>query len=234
MSRRRRAALILHDLLFTPDVDAPARLLCRLCTAAVPVSGTAVVLQGTGRANHILVAADGIAAAAQDLQSLYAEGPTVDARGRDQPVMCADLAELTDRWPMFAPAAAAAGIRAAFAVPLLLDGTPLGLLALYRGTPGELTTAQLDRALTFADAATLAVLYLQSTMDDEDDLLHPELTVDSDIDIHVAVGMIAAQATVPVDDALQLLRARAFSTDTPMCVVARDVTARRVEFAVRH
>ena len=48
--------------------------------------------------------------------------------------------------------------------------------------------------------------------------------------MHQATGMIAVEASVPLTQALVLLRARAFAAERPILDLARDVIARTVRF----
>jgi GAF domain-containing protein len=78
------------------------------------------------------------------LELQHDEGPCPDAYRSHAAVQCADLRDATDRWPAFAPAALAAGFRAALALPLRLRDETIGALNLLRTEPGVLpvTTAQ--------------------------------------------------------------------------------------------
>ena len=65
----------------------------------------------------------------------------------------------TARWPMFAGAVAEqTDVRALFALPLQLGAINLGVLDLYRTTPGPLRRHELRDVLAAADAATLMLL----------------------------------------------------------------------------
>jgi hypothetical protein len=62
------------------------------------------------------------------------------------------------RWPVFAPAALHAGVRAVFALPLQVGGIRLGVLDLYRAQSGDLDREQLADALLLADTACALLL----------------------------------------------------------------------------
>jgi hypothetical protein len=57
-----------------------------------------------------------------------------------------------------------AGISAIFAFPLQVGAIRLGILDLYRATPGNLAAEQLANALAYADAAVVILLRLQGKM----------------------------------------------------------------------
>ena len=69
------------------------------------------------------------------------------------PVLIPDLESAAARWPVFVPAAVAAGAQALFAVPLQAGAIQVGVLSMYRSQPGSLTAAQLADGLVLADIA---------------------------------------------------------------------------------
>ncbi len=197
------------------------------------MTGVAMVLQSTVGLDRVVAATDGMAASAEELQFELGEGPGVDALRQGGPVLRADLQSAVGRWPLFAPAAQAAGVRAAFALPLQVGGIRLGVLDLYRDTPGLLIDGVLSEALAYAQAATAVLLHLQARAQPTSDL-HPQLTgfTADRAEIHQATGMIAAQANVTLVEALLLLRARAYSSNATMLAVSRDVLGRRLRFDI--
>ena len=52
-----------------------------------------------------------------------------------------------------------------------------------------------------------------------------------DARIHQATGMVSVQMNVPVDEALLLLRARAYASERRLTDVARDVVELRLRFS---
>ena len=226
-----------HDILETLIIESATRsitlpsALCGVCSRTLPMTGVAIVLQSTAGLDRIVAATDGLAATVEELQFDLGEGPGVDALRQEGPVLRSDLRTAAARWPVFAPAAAAVGVAAAFAFPLQVGGIRLGVLDLYRDTTGGLLNGVLSEALAFADAATAVLLHLQA-MGHPGAALHPALTgfTADRAEIHQATGMISAQAQVTLVDALLLLRARAYSTNTTMLAMSREVLGRRVRF----
>lgn len=203
-----------------------------VCATTVSVAGVdsaavAVILDAIPR--ELMYATDRHASELEDLTLTLGEGPCVDAT-TGGPVLVADLTdpECRNRWPVFAPAAVLAGVRAVFALPLRVGGIRLGVLDLYRARVGDLGAEQLADALVLADTAC-AVLLDDATRHgvDRDDqwpdrigLQHPE--------VHQATGMIMVQLRVPAAVALLRLRAYAYSRDRRLRDVAADVVARRL------
>jgi len=82
------------------------------------------------------------------LQEVLQRGPCRDAMVDRTTVVVDDIAQ-SDRWPEFAAAAAAAGLGAAVAVPLLARGQAWGALDVYRDV-WSWTTEQLSVVQLFA------------------------------------------------------------------------------------
>jgi hypothetical protein len=226
-----------HDILAklivqsaTKSLSLPAAL-CAACVADLPMTGAAIVLQSIAGLDRVVAATEGIATVVEELQFELGEGPGVDALKQDGPVLRSDLRSANARWPMFGPAARAAGVEAAFAFPLQVGGIHLGVLDLYRDTPGGLIDGVLSEALAYAEAATAVLLHLQA-LSHPSGGLHPQLTgfAADRAEIHQATGMISAQAEVTLVEALLLLRARSYSTNRTMLEVSRDVLGRRIRF----
>lgn len=206
--------------------------LCRHCAEALPVDGVGLALMNDAGHQGVIAATDGPARLMEELQFTLGEGPCLDASLSRRPVMQPDLAkDASTRWPAFGPAVLEAGIAAIFAFPLQIGAIRLGILDLYRATPGNLDAGQLADALAYGDAAVLILLQLQGEMNPEPGL-HPQLDdlVQSRAEIHQATGVVAVQAQVSLTEALLLLRARAYTNSQPILTIAREVLAGTVPF----
>ncbi len=216
---------------------------CAVMVTTVGVDGAAVTVTLSAGTRETLYASDPVASDLADLTLTLGEGPSVEAAAGG-PALVADLTtvESSTRWPMFAPAAGAAGARAIFALPLQVGGIRLGVIDLYRGRPGPLTREQVADGLTLADTA--CALLIDSTeangagggdanqptvpggdggAPEQVGLQHPE--------VHQATGMIIVQLGVTAAVALIRLRAYAYANDRRLRDVARDVVARRLRFS---
>ena len=226
-----RTAAIIADIMTADASASQPEQLCAACAVALPVTGVGLVFINDTGPVGIVAATDGHARQMENLQLTLGEGPCVDASLSGRPVLQPDLrATAPNRWQHFGPAVLEAGIAAIFAFPLQVGAIRLGVLDLYRETPGMLDADELDEALAFTDAATEMMLRLQSQSGGEG--LHPELSGGSAYSPVIAqsTGMIAAQARVGVGEALLLLRARAYSLERKVSDVADDVIAHRLRF----
>jgi len=226
---QERWARLLSEAAREPSLH-PLRI-CQLCVDVLGVSGAGISMVTPTRNRGVVCATDDLAQQIESLQLELGEGPCVDATARQGPVMVPDVDDpgdiLVSRWPAFTAQAAEAGVRAVFALPLLIGAISVGVLDLYRLQPGVLGPNQLSFALMAADAAALSLLYLDRDYQDADDALAGL----REAEIHQATGMVSVQAGVTIDEAFLLLRARAFSLDRPLDVVARDVVDRRLRFS---
>jgi GAF domain-containing protein len=205
--------------------------LVNMCARALPVSGVGLALMTDDGPAGTVAATDGSALELEELQFSLGEGPCVDASGSGRPVLQPDLERTARRrWPVFASGAEAAGLAAVFAFPLRVGGIRVGVLDLYRTTAGVLSDDELADALSFADAATALLLHMQA-QDGGVGLPPDSLTVlDDRAEVHQATGVVSVQAAVSLQDALLLLRARAFAEQRPIGTLAHDVVQGVVDF----
>lgn len=203
------------------------------CANAVPVTGASMVLMNAAGPGEVVAATKGPARTMEELQFTLGEGPGVESSRTGRPVLEPYLASTGPRkWPAFASGAAEAGIGAVFALPLRVGAIRLGVLGLYRGKPGGLSTAALAEALSFADAATVIMLHLQSqARPDADNVVGIGTHLFEDrAEVHQATGFIAERAGLSLTDALVLLRARAYASGRSVPDLARDVLSGVVQF----
>ena len=225
MRATERARLsALRDDHFDGDPLTVAGRLCGLCAAAVGASGVALVVV-TEDNRSTVCASDAVSAELEDLAFVFGEGPSVEASRRGCAVLVEDLAmEAPSRWPWFAPAAVRAGARAMFAFPLYLAGCVVGVLVLYRASPGRLGPQEVRDGLVLADAAAelLSVDELASAA-----VLDSAWVVGDRSRfrgrVYQAVGLTMACLQVDAADALALIAAHAFVTGEPIGAVAEAI-----------
>lgn len=211
---------------------AESQRLCVASRAVVAVSGAGITLMGSdGAARMTMCTSDHVARAIEELQFSLGEGPCVDAFAEDRPVSESDLARVDlGRWPLFAPAALAAGAVAVFGFPLRVGKTRIGTLNLYRDRAGPLSDDQFADALIVSDLAARQIAMIQSDVPigvaAESLLGQPGLR----LLVHQATGMVAVQLDVAVSEALVRLRARAVATGIALDAVAAAVVTRHARF----
>jgi hypothetical protein len=203
--------------------------LCRAAARALPASGVGVSML-SNRGDQISAASSGgKSALIEELQFITGEGPCLEAFASRRPVLTADLAEAgRTRWPGYAPAAHAHGVRAVFAFPLALDDRSLGALDVYRDRIGALSADEQARALGFADVAVRRLLDAQEQADATTSVL--EEAQDARLEVYQAQGMVMVQLRVGIAEATSRIRAYAYAHDRRLGAVAGDIVARRLSF----
>ncbi len=214
----------------TKDDRVLAAAICRACVQGLDVDGAAISLLTASALRETVAASDATADLLEDLQFGLGEGACIDAAVSRRPVLVPDMNDpaQTARWPVYAAAVAEqTGVRAIFALPLQWGAIDVGVLDLYRRTPGALSAAHMQDALSAADAATLLLLGLRIDTGDEQAW---DRSWGSRAEIHQATGMVVAQLGISAADAFARLRAHAFAEQRLLGDVARDVVARRLRF----
>jgi ANTAR domain-containing protein/GAF domain-containing protein len=199
---------------------------CAIAMSMAGVDGATIVVLLASQHRETVYVSDPVVSDIEDLVETLGEGPGFDA-GANGPVLVADLAtaESAARWPSFATAATASGVRAAFGLPLHVGGIRLGVMDLYRSVPGPLNRDQLADALILADAVCTLLLDSAATNSggewfEQAGPHHPE--------VHQATGIVMVQLGVSAAVAFVRLRAYAFANDRRLRDVAADVVARQL------
>lgn len=153
------------------------------------------------------------------------EGPCLDCFRSSEPVINTNLAEATERWPNFAPQAAALGFESVHALPLRLRNDVLGALNLFGRDDVRFDPADTRLVQALADVATIGVLQERciSRAETVAKQLHGALT--SRVVIEQAKGAVAQQAGVHVDEAFAVLRSYARANQRRLTDVCREVVA---------
>ena len=148
-------------------------------------------------------------------------------------MLVSDVADMHDRWPIYAGAVLDAGVRAVFALPVRLSERPVGALDLYRDQRGPLTAEALEGGLLAAELAAMPLLDLMATHAEWDaagqqDDGWVQLASLERVEVYQATGMIMAALDVDSVEALVRLRAYAFARDLTAGQAAWAIVERRV------
>jgi len=207
--------------------------LCGLAVELVGVSGAAVIVMSDGEVGAVAAAAGTPIGVIEDLQFSLGEGPCLESFRSGAASFDGDVGTGAgpSSWPAFAAAAAAAGTRAIFSLPLRVGAIRLGVLYLCRDQPGPLSAHQRRDAFVLADIATTVLLGVQAGAAPGalgagigDEFFGDRAAV------HQATGMVSAQLGVSLAAALGRLRAHAVEDGRSIYAVAVDVIDRRLRF----
>lgn len=205
--------------------------LCAPFVDRVAVTGTSVSILGTGGAHLTVCSSDSVATRLDELHLALGEGPRWEVTRTGRAASSADISlEAGAPWPVFGAAATLLGARAVFSYPIIVGRVVIGVVDMYRLTPGLLSSdaAAQARSLTRLVAAPAAVKALGAANrhDSPEAPRAPALRRE----VHQATGMVVFQLDVSANEAFALVRAHAFASDRSVDDVACDVVAGRIDF----
>ena len=215
-----------NALLTTDSVAEFLHELAVLATQAVDGAMTCgMALQQDGRPPSATASSDPLAAAADEVQYQSGDGPSLHAIRHARPVRIDDTAA-SDQWQKFCVQAVELGIRSCHALPLIVDGEPVGALTLYAGRPSAFGPDETERADSFArDASGALTLALRmAACTDLNDQLRSSISSRTVID--QALGVIMATEHVAQDRALALLRSISQNTNVRLRELAASIVTR--------
>lgn len=198
-------------------------LLTERCVDLLGAAAAGLLLADSGGRLHLMAATSEALETVELFQIQSDEGPCRDCFHDGVPVSTLNLAEDGDRWPRFAPVAAAAGFRAAHAIPLRLRGHVLGAMNLFQTEPVAMSPADVAVAQALADVATIAVLQSRAARDSQMVADQLEEALNTRVAIEQAKGVMAERLGCTTDQAFTRLRRRARSDSRRLGDVAQDV-----------
>jgi hypothetical protein len=210
--------------------------LCRACVELFHVDGASISLVHEGASRGTFGSSGELSRRLDEFQFTLGEGPCLDAVSKGRPVLVADIGHGTEqRWPAFAESVLDAGVHAVFALPTAIAATPIGVLDLFRNTPGPLSADDLTGGLLAAGLAALPLLDLMMDVDwevyGEGGDGWSQLASLERVEVYQATGMVMGQLEVGPADALARLRAHAFVSGQTASEVAWDVVERRLSLS---
>ncbi|MCA2214172.1 GAF and ANTAR domain-containing protein [Jidongwangia harbinensis] len=221
----------LRDLIAAPttpweSTGAVLREVCHATTQALSAFGAGISVLTDDGTRGVYAATDPDSERLEELQFVLGEGPCIDAFAARRPVLIADLEDgAVARWPGYATALLADGMRAVFAFPLQIGAARVGVMDVFRERAGPLTGHELPLALSFADVAVEALLNRHRDAGALDGSATEIIRTPA---LFQAQGMVMVQLGVSLGEAFARLRAYAFAHDRRLDDVARDIIERRL------
>jgi len=181
-------------------------------TAQAAGSAGAVIALFDARRDEILaLASDAVAERAHAMERRVGEGPSVDAVRTGRQVAVSGT-EISRRWPGYGPGAAVLLVGSVVAVPVLAASACVGTLTLLNPAPAHEPAGLLGEAL------------VRTMLSDAGPGAGPAVPGgDHRGAIYPAVGRISVRYGCSPDDALALVRARAFAGDIDLHAAADQV-----------
>jgi GAF domain-containing protein len=165
---------------------------------------------------------DPLAARVDEVQYELNDGPCLHAVRDGRMVRIEDTAEKA-RWPEFEAQAAARGIRSCLALPLNMDGKPVGALTLYAREAAAFGAAETRRAGNFAENASgaLSLAIRLASHEALTEQLRSSLASRGVID--QTLGIIMAREHCTTDRAFAILRAASQNSNVKLRDIASSV-----------
>jgi hypothetical protein len=212
--------------------SATADRLCHACVELLAVDGAAISLMHAGRTQGTFGSSSARSRQLDEYQFTFGEGPCVDSLRQAQPVLVPDLGAADERrWPAYAGATLAAGVRAVYALPVAINRSYVGALDLMREAPGLLSEKELSGGLLAARLAALPLLDLMGPAGGSGRTEDGWSQLDSleRVEVYQATGMIVAQLGVSAAQALVRLRGHALACgmtagELSWKIITREVT----------
>jgi len=214
------------------EMAAASQELCNRFVALLPISGASISITSALGGQSTIGISDSIAARLEQLQFELGEGPHWEALQTGRPALVSDVDEIdATMWPMFRSAIAGLDVGAIFALPLKMGAVTVGVVDLYRSTPGPLRPPDLSAGMDLAQSLSSQALRHAVVSADDDAGAETSLSPAMRREIHQATGMIFVQLGVSATEAFTRLQARAFADGRPLAEVALDVVQRKLDFS---
>lgn len=153
-----------------------------------------------------------------EMQTYLGEGPCLDAVWDEQTVTILDT-EREDRWPKFAPAAAAAGVKSMLCFQLYTYGDNLGALNLFSDTYGAFDADAVQVGTFVATHAAVALIAAEH----EDQMQSALATRDT---IGQAKGILMERYDLSATRAFEMIRKLSQDWNIPVSELSRTIATR--------
>ena len=203
--------------------------LAERCVSLLGVAEAGVVLVGSEGQLRPLASSSERMHLIELIEVQSQDGPCLDCWRSGEAVREDRLAEAEARWPLFAPAALAAGFLSVYAVPMRLRDERLGALNLFANQAYGLIEPDEAVAQAMADVATIGILHQRFIQQREEVSEQLQAAFNARIVLEQAKGVVAEAAKIDVDEAFTLLRGYARHHKLLLSEVARQVMSRDLD-----
>lgn len=217
-----------------PTALAAADRLCAACVDLLDVDGASISVVDRGTSLGTFGSSGELSRTVDALQFTYGEGPCFDAVASGRPVLAEDLGDAGERrWPGLVEALLGRGVRALYALPVSVSGSPVGALDLLRTSPAPLDGRTLTGSLWAAELAALPLLSLVGEGEwppsTDLDARWEQVASLERVEVYQATGMIMEALGVSAAEALVRLRARAVRDGATASALAFEILDRRLD-----
>jgi GAF domain-containing protein len=211
-------------LLSGRTVDTALEVLTTLAAETVRGSdGAGVTLLDQHGDRTTAAATDPIVERLDALQYELAEGPCITAWERRTVVRVEDFTR-AERWPRWAPAAAATGMRAALSAPLVAGDEALGAMKVYSHRPDAYDEHDEHLLTMFAAHSAVLLTHVRSYQDAQRMSAALRASLRSRDVVNMAKGVLMAREGVDERTAFLLLSTKATQEGRPLRELAESLT----------
>ncbi|MFI7672318.1 GAF and ANTAR domain-containing protein [Actinophytocola sp. NPDC049390] len=210
-------------LMSTETVNSALEVLTALAAETITGSdGAGVTLLDEHGERITTAATDPAVTRADSLQYELDEGPCLTAWAQRITVHVDDVT-LDERWPRWASAAAATGMRAALSTPLVAGDTALGALKVYSRSPGAYGARHEHLLAMFAAHAAVLLTHVRSHEDARRVSARLAASLRTRDLVNIAKGVLMVREGVDEQAAFLLLSRTAADEGTSLRAVAATV-----------
>jgi GAF domain-containing protein len=210
-------ALSLHD---EPTLDETVDRVLEYAMKAVVCAYAGVIFVHKRSRVETVAATDPIVAELDLVQLEFGEGPDLDVLSSPAHSVLVEDTRTDERWPKWAEAVAANGVRSMLGIRLYTSSTTIGSLNLYDTRPGHFSEEDRDVAHIFARHAAVAL----SSARVNDNLWR---AIDARRLIGQAQGILMERFAIDADQAFAVMRRYSQDRNLKLHVVAERLIATR-------
>jgi hypothetical protein len=196
------------------------------CARLLDVATAGLLLADARGVLHLVAASSEATRMLEILQLQRQDGPCLDCYRTATPVSVDDLENAADRWPLFVPAALAAGFASVHALPMRLRDSTLGALGLFGTHVGALNDDDLVLGQGLADVASVALLQDRAAADSAVVREQLQNALNSRVVLEQAKGVLAQLGNLQMDQAFAAMRGYARAHQLALSAVAQEIVAR--------
>lgn len=198
----------------------------------LPIDGASVSMVTVAGSHSTVSSSDALASSLEQMQFDLGEGPHYRALQTRRPVLVPDVRTADhSQWPMFGHVVAQTEARAVFCFPLRIGAATVGVVDLYRLSPGALSDLDVAYAEALAGAVAGKAAAYAAADAEGDERPDSVLVAGTRRQVHQATGMVSVQLDTSLTDAFSRLRGHAYAVGRSVDEVARDVVARVLDFS---
>jgi GAF domain-containing protein len=210
------------------DVDELLQRLTERTLEVVDASGCGIMLQDEEGQLAFAAASDDALVEVELHQERINEGACYDAFQRNELVVIEDVGAGGERWPGYRDRVLAAGLRAVIGIPMNAFGRTIGVMNIYRSSPGPWTSDDVEAAEILTAIGAGYLVHAHDLRAQHELTEHLQQAIASRDLIGQAKGIIMAREDVDGEEAFAILRTTSQRSNRKLREIARLVVEGRI------